>query len=666
MMLLKTTKIQELVAELTAASAAYYNDGVSPLTDAEFDRKFDELRELDPENELFQTVGAPPSSERVKITHKHQMLSLNKATTSKELAAFLDKAPEEDYVVIQPKVDGAPVELWYSEGKLQWAATRGDGTIGVDVTVAARKALGVPAEITFQGDLSVRGEVFLPLSKWAEIDPEKKTNTRNVGTGILGRLDGSDAEKLSFLAFSATGLKKTLESGTLAMLNLLDFTPVETIQLKRSDIKGIERVIESLRTKRSSLDYAIDGAVVKYDSIWAQELLGASSGHPRGQIAYKWKSPTVNTVLTGVTFTVGHTGYIAPTANLEPVQLMGVTVSNALLNNWEEINRLDVAVGDTVIVERAGEIIPKIIGVAHRPADRKPIIEPLLCPECGGACARAISTTGDSGAVTICTNGDCPSRTRGLLKRWVKSLNILGIGDDLLVSMIDSGLLSNRVSFYNLDLAQLSQVRLGHGVLGEKRAKNIISEVNKTRNSLTIDKFVGSLGVPYLGVRKATIMKGLAKGKLDTIEAWMSNDLVACGAEVQAAGTVWPMHEFIKNHSDEIKELADICLAAAPAKLLGQPTNIVMFDDQSFKEPAAPSEAKVGSLVFLLTGKFENPKAFYHGLIDNSGHKYTEDFTKEVTHLVQADPNSSSNKTKKAVKSGIKVIGVDELVSLIS
>ncbi len=668
-------QIESTAAWLREKASLYYKDGTSDVSDEEYDRVHSNFEAIAPEHPFFNEVGALPSQDgRLKITHQIPMLSLNKATTRKELQDWLNRAPEEDYVVIGPKIDGASAELYYKGGLLKWAATRGDGVTGEDVTVAARKAIGVPVKVPYEEEFWVRGEIFLPKSKWAEVDPEMKTNPRNVGTGILNRMDGSDAEKLHFLALSCCGAREedVTETQQACFMTLQGFQVVELNQVV-SDLATVEAAIDQLRVRRPNLEYAIDGAVIKFDSLLAQRMLGVSSGRPRGQIAFKWPSDTVETVITGVILTVGHTGYIAPTAQLEPVQLMGVTVSNALLNNWDEIERLGVAIGDTVLVERSGEIIPKIIGVTKRPEGRQPLLEPTTCPECGGPCGRKKSVnatlvgkelTGQlqkdfvaaaekGGALTYCLSDDCPSRLRGVIKRWIKSLNILGIGDDILDAMFHSGLVRKRLDLYTVRQSDLAAVRVGNGVLGFKRADAIKREVEKTHLALSITQFIGSLGVPYLGVRKAAIMHARSEGALTTLEGWTDDTLLTIGEKVQAGGTAPVMHAAIQKNLQEIRSLAYLTLKAEADLPAAAPA------------PVALPAGKMAH-TFLLTGKFDQKKSHYHDLITAAGHKFEEDFTKIVTHLVQADPSSASSKTKKATKAGIPVIGIDELVSLIS
>lgn len=679
-------QLGEHVARLRAASAAYYKDGSSQMSDEEFDHNLEKLREVDPGNSFLAEVGSPPATVgRNKIRHTIPMLSLNKATTKKELESFLTQSGFQTKVVVEHKLDGASIEAYYKGGVLQWAATRGDGLTGEDVTVAARNIKGLPATTHLTHDLWVRGEVFLSKENWALVDPAMKTNPRNVGTGILNRLDGSDSDKLSFLAYSALGLNIDSHYDSQRALSLAGFGVAVTELIFNASADDVLCIIERMRVERPNLYYAIDGAVVKFDSATTRDILGESSGRPRGQTAFKWKSETIETIIKGVTLTVGHTGYIAPTAQLEPVQLMGVTVSNALLNNWDEIKRLDVAIGDTVIVERSGEIIPKIIGVVERPPWRQGILEPIYCPECGGSCSRrgaaealdiavpeelrpdfeanpeqalkdlaGVSAEGlAQGALTYCNNDDCPAKQRGRIKRWIKSNNILGVGDDLLDSLFKSGLVTTIERLYTVTPIELASTRLGNGVLGQKRAESLVREISKTMGALALTQFVGSLGVPFLGVRKATIMRKLAGGKLDTLDAWLGSTLVEVGPQVQAGGTTPVMSAYLTTHRQAVERLAAFTLKPQE-------------DDQEDAPQTQGLAALPDSKCFLLTGKFEQKKSYYHDLITSHGHRFAEDFTKDVTHLVQADPSSQSSKTKKAVKAGIPVISDTDLLSMLS
>lgn len=657
-----SAELEALTRKLEQASAQYYGPGDSPLSDVEFDALVEHLREIDPNNQFLAQVGTPGG----KVKLDYPMLSLHKVTVNADLGRWWNKV-ERNRVLVQPKLDGSSLMLTYRTGDLVRATTRGDGEFGEDVTQAVRRMPSVPKSLSQRLNLSVAGEVVLPYAEWEKVDPERRTNPRNVGNGILNRKSNFDqAHHLQFLAFDLVSPladccldpnahasmplialtegdadERVFDDGVLALMRLqslgFDVVPWELCHTAG----GAHAEIAAIREQRESLPWAIDGAVIKVADLSARASFGVSSGRPNGAVAYKWKSQTTTTVVTGVNLTVGHTGLISPTATLEPVELMGVTISNVLLNNWDEIALLGLDVGDTVEVERAGEIIPKVVRVLRKGhLDRSHYPEPIACPHCGETAARRTNTDGSESSNTYCSNPDCGARAEGRLKRWVKSLNILGIGDELLRGLTVSGV--DVKGLYALETHQLRDLPLGAGVVGESRADAIVANIQATRN-LPLRKFIGSLGAPFLGVRAATLLIEQYP-VLSGLEAWFGPVLLAHGN----TGPV--IHAWLAERRAEIEELAQV-VGVIEAGL----------------DPVAPDpQSQTDPFTFCLTGKFEVPKKDIHARIEAAGHSWLPELRSGVTHLVQADPESVSNKSKKARASGIRVIGLSELDSLLS
>jgi len=641
-------EINDLVSQLRAASSAYYNSDAPVMADAAFDALRDRLATLDPNHPFLSEVGAPVAHGRRKVKHSIPMMSLHKITTEKEVGAWLAKIPASTTIVVQPKLDGGSVSLLYVNGVLKEAASRGNGTIGEDLMVVASKMASIPKTINMSGNVSVRGEVVLLKADWPKVsnyDPTK--NPRNAGNGVMRRDDGSDAEHLTFVAFELSSnhdgededfLNYTIQH-QMAILDKCGFTHVaETHVAETHD--DLQRIVADWAQIREHLDYAIDGLVFKIDENDLRKALGVSSGRPNGMMAWKWASDVAQTEVVGVELTVGHTGLISPTFKLKPVELMGVTVSNALGNNWNEIARLGgIQIGDTVEVFRAGEIIPKISRLVTPGATRTPITEPTQCPCCSGPAGRI-----NGGANTYCLSDDCSAKTVGKIKRWIKSLEILGVGDEVLNALCDYGI-EDPADLYHLTPDGIADLPVGNGKLGLSRATSIVAAI-QARKRLTLDEFLGSLGIQYLGKRRVQIIRELAGGALDTLEAWTTgHTLVEYSAQCQIAGMAPAIVKGLTDAADTIEKL----LAVLPAPTV----------------PAAKVKAKEGALVFVLTGTMSRGRKEIAADIVAAGHSTADDVKAGVTHLVQADPTSASSKSKKAAKMGIPTISEADLMALL-
>ncbi len=644
------TEIDTIVSELRAASSAYYNSDAPVMADAAFDALRDQLVALDPQHPFLSEVGAPVAHGRRKVKHTIAMMSLHKITKEKEVGAWLNKLPAGSAIAVQPKLDGGSVSLQYVDGVLKEAASRGNGAIGEDLMVVASRMPSIPKTIGLDGNVSVRGEVVLLKADWPKVsnyDPTK--NPRNAGNGVMRRDDGTDAEHLTFVAFDLAAnhdgehedfFKFTVAHQTV-LLAKCGFTHVAETHVVESS-SDLHDVIGAWEARRPDLEYAIDGLVFKANDLAVSESMGVSSGRPNGQIAWKWASDTAETEVVGVELTVGHTGLISPTFKLKPVELMGVTVSNALGNNWNEISRLGgIQIGDTVEVFRAGEIIPKISRLIAKGAVRTPITEPTQCPCCSGPAGRI-----NGGANTYCLSDECSAKTTGKVKRWIKSLDILGIGDEVLAGLCaEGGPVTDAASLYHLTPEILEFLPVGNGKLGLSRAKSIVAAI-QAKKRLTLDEVLGSLGVQHLGKRRVQIVRELAGGKLDTLEAWLDGTtLLQVAAQCQIAGMAPAIVKGLEDVGSTIQRL----LWVLPA-----PT-----------APAPAVKAKEGAFVFVLTGTMSRGRKEIAADIVAAGHATADDVKAGVTHLVQADPTSASSKSKKAAKLGIPTISEADLLALL-
>lgn len=517
------------------------------IPDAEYDRLFHQLKALEAAHpELItadsptQRVGAKPLSGFAQIRHEIPMLSLDNAFSDEEFYAFVKRIedrlihlPEPLTFCCEPKLDGLAVSILYVNGILTQAATRGDGTTGEDITANIRTIRNIPLQLLMDNPparLEVRGEVFMPHAGFERLNQQtlekgEKTfaNPRNAAAGSLRQLDPKITSKRP-LVLNAYGIGiaegvdlPNTHYDRLQWLKSIGIPVNPEIRL----CNGTDEVLDfyrDIQNKRSSLGYDIDGTVLKINDIALQEKLGFISKAPRWAIAYKFPAQEELTRLNDVEFQVGRTGAITPVAKLEPVFVAGVTVSNATLHNGDEIERLDIAIGDTVVIRRAGDVIPQIIGVLHdrRPADARPIVFPETCPVCDSAIVRI-----EGEAVARCTGGlFCAAQRKEALKHFVsrKAMDIDGVGGKLIEQLVDRELVHTPADLFKLDLTTLTRLER----MGAKSAENALASLEKAKNT-TLARFIFALGIREVGEATALNLANHFK----TLEALQNADLEA-------------------------------------------------------------------------------------------------------------------------------------------
>ena len=517
------------------------------IPDAEYDRLFHQLKALEAAHpELItadsptQRVGAKPLSGFAQIRHEIPMLSLDNAFSDEEFYAFVKRIedrliclPEPLTFCCEPKLDGLAVSILYVNGILTQAATRGDGATGEDITANIRTIRNIPLQLLMDNPparLEVRGEVFMPHAGFERLNQQalekgEKTfaNPRNAAAGSLRQLDPKITSKRP-LVLNAYGIGiaegvdlPNTHYDRLQWLKSIGIPVNPEIRL----CNGTDEVLDfyrDIQNKRSALGYDIDGTVLKINDIALQEKLGFISKAPRWAIAYKFPAQEELTRLNDVEFQVGRTGAITPVAKLEPVFVAGVTVSNATLHNGDEIERLDIAIGDTVVIRRAGDVIPQIIGVLHdrRPADARPIIFPKTCPVCDSAIVRI-----EGEAVARCTGGlFCAAQRKEALKHFVsrKAMDIDGVGGKLIEQLVDRELVHTPADLFKLDLTTLTRLER----MGTKSAENALASLEKAKNT-TLARFIFALGIREVGEATALNLANHFK----TLEALQNADLEA-------------------------------------------------------------------------------------------------------------------------------------------
>jgi len=669
------SKLAQLRSAIDRAAQLYYTPGCeSPVTDDEFEAMMGELRAVAPDDPRLTRVGTPfsPEDMREKRPHSIPMGSLDNTDNGiSGFASWYDKTcallgVESFTVNASLKMDGNSVALSYVNGEFVEAISRGNGEIGESLTANAVKWMGVPTclPVTFTG--TIRGEAIL-YKCWFDMmkdnDPTL-TNPRNVGSGILGRTDGTQSELINFVAFNIVDPKTAFSSLTtkFKVLSKLGFTPVQhiTISGTRDEvIKSFEDYFAEIESKRPTMPFEIDGIVVMVDDVPAQKSITKDRKdelRPKYGRAVKFVTAKAQTTVTGVTITMGHTGSIIPTAILDPVFVGGVTVTNVLLNNWNEASEAPsaahVAIGDTVEIARQGDVIPKIVRVVLCPPDRQPIEEPKTCPVCGSPTTRTLRDK--EGVVTYCTNADCGGAAVRKIKHYIgdsdKGAGIMGVGDSVLEALTSSGLVTTPGDLYRLKAEQLVDLQIGTSKsgtpirLGNTRTNNLLAEIEKSKQ-LPLTKFLGALGVSLLGRRKVEI---IAKEQgLTTLEDWLDEEKLAT---IPGDVTRKTIIEGLQKVRPVIDDLISVGVVVSPVVLVEvmETTTVATADD------GVIGPKQIAGSTFCFTGTRDYlDEVIAKGGIIKSG------VSKGLDYLVQKDATSSSNKTMKAESYGTKIISID-------
>ncbi|ELA7155530.1 NAD-dependent DNA ligase LigA [Vibrio parahaemolyticus] len=663
-------RLEELKESLHYHAVRYYVEDNPEIPDAEYDRLMRELLEIEAQHPDLVTVDSPsqrvggkPLSEFSQVTHEVPMLSLDNAFDDSELDSFHKRAQDRiggesiKQYCCEPKLDGLAVSLLYENGILVQAATRGDGTTGENITENVRTINAIPLKL--RGDdwparLEVRGEVFMPkagfekLNELARQKGEKVfVNPRNAAAGSLRQLDSriTASRPLSFYAYSVG----VVQGADLAASHYERFLQIKSWGLpmcpetKRVDsLADVKTYYQDILQRRDALPYEIDGVVIKIDDIAVQERLGFVARAPRWAIAYKFPAQEEITTLNEVEFQVGRTGAITPVAKLEPVFVGGVTVSNATLHNADEIERLQVKIGDQVVIRRAGDVIPQVVSVIkeRRPETARDIIFPTQCPVCGSHVERI-----EGEAVTRCTGGlVCQAQRKQALKHFVsrKALDVDGLGDKVIEQLVDREMVETPADLFKLSAGVLTVLER----MGPKSAQNIVNALEKSKLT-TLPRFLYSLGIREVGEATAANLAQHFKS-LEAIQAATEEQLIA----VQDIGVVVAKH--ITTFFEEEQNQAVV------QDLLEQG---IHWPEVSAPEQGAalPLEGKTVVLTGTLSqlGRTEAKEA-----LQSLGAKVTGSVSKK-TDILFAGENAGSKLTK-AQELGIEIKTEQDLLELIN
>ncbi|WP_051235723.1 NAD-dependent DNA ligase LigA [Marinimicrobium agarilyticum] len=664
----KSARAQELRAEIQEHNYRYYALNEPQVPDAEYDRLMRELQGLEADypdlvtpDSPTQRVGQTPLSAFATVTHERPMLSLDNAFEQDDLVAFdrrvRDRLQDEAILeyACEPKLDGIAVSLLYRDGLLVRGATRGDGTQGEDITQNVRTVDSIPLKLRgkgFPAVLEVRGEIYMPKAGFEHLNEKARAsgdklfvNPRNAAAGSLRQLDSRITAKRP-LEMCAYGVGHT-EGGELPgkhsdILKALSQWGLK-INREMAVVQGIEACIDyyqSLGERRAALDYDIDGIVFKVNRLDLQDELGFVARAPRWAIAYKFPAQEEMTHLLDVEFQVGRTGAVTPVARLEPVFVGGVTVSNATLHNRDEIERLGVKIGDTVIVRRAGDVIPQIVSVVtdKRPKDARDIEFPERCPVCDSPVERVPGE-----AVARCDGGlICPAQRKQAIKHYAsrKALDIDGLGDKLVEQLVDKDLIQAVADLYKLSREDLT----GLERMGEKSADNLLDALEKSKET-TLAKFIYALGIREVGEATA---RNLAQyfGSLDALAEADEEKL----QQVEDIGPVvahFVAEFFAQEHNREaVKALREAG---------------VTWPEQA---PVDRESLPLAGLTYVLTGTLEQlTRDEAKERLQALGAKVAGSVSKKTDYLV-AGPGAGS-KLKKAEELEVDIIDESGLMELL-
>lgn len=540
-------RIDELVEQISYHNQRYYQLDDPEITDAEYDRLFDELTKLESDfpdlkrsDSPTQRVGAAPTTDFRSVRRAIPMLSLNKAITPDEFLDFERRVSEillgdsetVEYLT-EPKLDGLAVELIYEKGALALGLTRGDGTVGEDVTANLKTVKNIPLKLSDKkvSLLEVRGEIIISKSDFARLNKEREekgeelyANPRNTAAGSLRQLDPaiSAARPLRFHAHGVGRLEGVAISNQWELLRLLTklgFEVTPEAQLRFYTEEVLKR-FEYLNEKRASLDYDIDGMVVKVNSFRQQQKLGELSRSPRWAIAMKFPPQQEETVVEDIVIQVGRTGALTPVAWLKPVRVGGVEVKRATLHNYDEVIRKDIRIGDHVIIQRAGDVIPEVVKpLANKRTGKEKVFQmPSHCPVCGSEVDRI-----EGEAVHRCPNLSCPAQVAERIIHFASKggVDVDGLGPKLIEQMLESTLIGDFADLYTLQLDRLTALER----MGEKSAKNILASIEKSKGA-DLPHLIAALGINNVGEHVSRVL-AVSFGSLDRISAATVSELSA-------------------------------------------------------------------------------------------------------------------------------------------
>ncbi len=642
-------EIKALREKLNYYTDLYYKEDTSEISDAEFDKLMLRLAKLESENPQFfdsdsptQRVGGEAISEFISYEHKTQMLSLSNAFSKEELIDFENRIKSQGVspeYVLEYKIDGLSVSLEYNNGVFVKGGTRGNGLVGEDVTENLKTIKDIPLKIDTLENIVVRGEVYMSKKQFEKLNKAQEknglnlfANPRNAASGSLRQLDSKITSKrgLSIFVFNLESENETMDSHfeMLAYLESLGFA-VSPNRKKITEMSEAFEEIEQIYIEKDKLPFEIDGVVIKVDSVRQRKLLGSTSKTPKWAVAYKFPAEKKETTIEDIEVQVGRTGALTPTAILTPVKISGSTVSRATLHNQDYIDEKDIRIGDAVIIQKAGEIIPEVVEVVKEKRSGSELVfkRPQLCPECGSTVFRE-----EGQAAIKCINISCPARIKRSLIHFVSkgAMDIDKMGISIVNKLYDAGLISNVSDIYRLNVDKLLELE----GFAQKSSEKLIESINKSKGN-DISRLIFGLGIDFIGEKAAKVLSKRFESIDDLIGATYEELLeIPDFGKVMAESLV----NFFKNQAN-LQLIAD---------LKGLGVNMISHRNEdsldSFK-----------GLKFVLTGSLENFGRKEAGeLIELRGGTVSSSVSKNTNVVVAGE--ESGSKLKKAQDLGIKII----------
>ncbi|MEL6928246.1 MAG: NAD-dependent DNA ligase LigA [Cyanobacteria bacterium J06600_6] len=664
-------KAAQLRQQLQKAGYAYYVMDAPILEDSVYDRLYRQLQDLEAEypklvtaDSPTQRVGDRPAAKFTSVKHNIPLYSLENAFNQQELQKWetrwqkqLEAVPDISYVC-ELKIDGSAIALTYENGILVRGATRGDGVTGEEITQNIKTIRTIPLRLNLDNPpplVEVRGEAFLPLDVFAEINQARAkssealfANPRNAAAGTLRQLDSKIVaeRRLNFFAYTlhldaATEEKIDSQWSSLEFLQQIGFLVNPNRKLCKSLLE-VAKYFDTWGTGRKTLPYMTDGVVVKLNEYQLQQQLGFTQKFPRWAIALKYPAEETPTVVENIIVNVGRTGAVTPMAVMQPVQLAGTTVQRATLHNSDRIAELDIRIGDTVIIRKAGEIIPEVVKVLPdlRPPNTSPYQMPTSCPECGSTLIRP-----QNEAVTRCINQSCPAILRGSIIHWASrnALDIRGLGERIAILLIENNLVTSVADLYSLTVEQIASLER----MGTRSAEKLVKAIAESKNQ-TYDRLLYGLGIRYVGSVNAKILtdsfpsiEALSEANFESIEA-----VYGIGEEIAQSVFEWVRMTENQNLIEQLQTSGLKFYSSTPAT-----------DTQVSQVFANKTFVITGTLPTL---KRDEAKK----LIEQAGGKVTGSISKKTDYLLLGE--NAGSKLAKAKKLEVAQIKEEELLDLLS
>lgn len=651
-------RIEELTKILSEANYLYYVQDNPTMPDFEYDRLLRELEELEAANPQLvrpdsptQRVGGEALSKFEKVTHPVSLMSLQDVFSPEELQEFIEKTlgsyPDSQFSV-EPKIDGLSVALEYENGLFVRGATRGDGVIGEDVTENLKTIRSIPMRLeNAPARLIVRGEVFMPKKSFEELNARQEAedkplfaNPRNAAAGSLRQLDSkiTAQRKLDILIFNvqmAEGVTFENHQQSLDFLRGLKFKVIDNALLSNADAV-IDHVM-AINENREKLTCDIDGAVVKVNDLAQRDRMGSTAKCPKWAVAYKYPPEIKPTIVEDIVVQVGRTGVLTPKAVVKAVRLAGTTVINATLHNQDFISQRDIRIGDTVLIRKAGEIIPEILEVdfSKRPADAQPYHLPCNCPVCGAPTAKD-----EDGAFLRCTGAECPAQLSRNIAHFVSrdAMDIEGFGSAIVDALIEKGLLTSPADIYYLTLDEMKSL----WQKGELAATKLLSAIEASKEQ-DLSRLIFALGIRQVGAKTGKVL-ATRFGTLDALMAATEEKLT----DVQDVGAV------------TAKNIADWFAQPQSQHMLGR----LREAGVNFESKRAVTDTRFAGMTFVLTGalsKFTREEATEK--IELFGGKASGSVSRKTTYVVVGE--NAGSKERKARDLGIPILSEDDFLGMI-